>query len=255
MKIRSRRLNRLIAWLGTRTLRLMFLTVRFDHQSATQDATPYRPATGSQRFTFSLWHENIVLCVFGGRTFQLSGLISQHVDGGYLADVARYSGIEPVRGSTTRGGVGAVRRLLEMPKMHLAITPDGPQGPRRKLKDGVAFLSSRARRPVVPTALIASRAWFLHGRWTHLVIPRPFARVVAIAGTPIEIADDATREDIEAVLSVIESEMNRLEIIARKIVNGDESASQWIDRVGQIPEDWVNDADALAMSSQCQRAA
>lgn len=255
MKIRSRRLNRLIARIGTWCLRLLFLTVRFDHRYAAPDGTPYRPARERQRFTFCLWHEHIVLCVFGARTYELSGLISQHVDGGYLADVARLCGIQPVRGSTTRGGAGAVRRLLEMPGMHLAITPDGPQGPRRKLKDGVAFLSSRADRPIIPTALVASNAWFVKGRWSHLVIPKPFSRIVAIAGRAIPISDSATREEIETLLPAVHQEMDRLEIIAQRIIDGDESASEWIDRAGEIPEHWGEQANRMSMTESALRAA
>jgi len=238
MKIRARWLNKLIAVLGTMVFRMLFLTVRWRHIHVHPEGTPYARATGRQRYTFCLWHDNILLCIFGHRTYQLSGLISQHVDGGYLADVARICGIEPVRGSTTRGGASAVRKLLEMPEMHLAITPDGPQGPMRKMKDGVGYLSARADRPIVPTAICGNSMWLLKGRWSHLSIPKPFSRVVAIAGAPITLPRDATRDDIDRLLPQVTSEMRRLEIIGERLLKGDETAASWIDRPGQLPEDW-----------------
>lgn len=245
MKIRSRFLNLCIAWLATLALRILFLTVRFHHWHAAEDGTPYRRSRGRQRYIFCLWHDAIVLCIFGHRTWELSGLISQHTDGGYLADAARLANIVPVRGSTTRGGAGAVRQLLDMPHLHLAITPDGPQGPRRKLKDGLVFLASRSGRPVVPTGLAVTRCWRITGRWSDLVIPRPFARLYAVAGPPIDVPPDITRDEIPGFLDAINAEMIRLESVAQRLAAGDSGAADEISVT----------ADPTHAHQQSQRAA
>ena len=95
--------------MATFCLRLLFLTVRVQHCRIVDDGTPYARPQSSQRFTFSMWHDQIVLAVFSLRTWNLAGLISQHRDGGYLADSVLIAGIQPVRGSTSRGGAEAVR--------------------------------------------------------------------------------------------------------------------------------------------------
>src|SRR5438093_1235620 len=71
-------------------------------------------------------------------------LISQHADGDLIARTAEHLGIDTVRGSTTRGGMQAIRELLQISRRtHLVITPDGPKGPRRTVQPGVIFLAAQ----------------------------------------------------------------------------------------------------------------
>lgn len=159
MKVRSRKLNIVASYVATFFLKLLFLTVRVCHYRTAEDGTPYERPSKSQRFTFSMWHDQIVLAVFSLRTWSLAGLISQHRDGSYLADSVLIAGIQPVRGSTSRGGAEAVSEILSRPDLHLAITPDGPRGPRRVMKEGIVYISSRSRRPIVrssPWSVIAT---------------------------------------------------------------------------------------------------
>jgi lysophospholipid acyltransferase (LPLAT)-like uncharacterized protein len=230
MKIRSRWLNIIASCLATFFLRLLFVTVRVQHYKVTADGTPYSRPTGPQRFTFCMWHDQIVLAVFSRRTWNLAGLISQHRDGGYLADSVLIAGIQPVRGSTSRGGAEAVSEILSRPDLHLAMTPDGPRGPRRKMKDGIVYISSRSGRPIVPTALVCDRYWAVQGNWSDMVIPKPFSRVILIAGTPITAPTGLPREYMTLWAEFVNAEMGRLELVAQRILNGEASADDEIDR-------------------------
>ena len=70
----------------------------------------------------------------------LAMLLSRHRDAEVLSFAARHMGFEFVRGSTNRGGAAALRQLLDKSReMHLAITPDGPRGPRRQLCAGASI--------------------------------------------------------------------------------------------------------------------
>jgi lysophospholipid acyltransferase (LPLAT)-like uncharacterized protein len=140
------------------------------------------------------------------------------------------AGIQPVRGSTSRGGAEAVREILSRPDLHLAITPDGPRGPRRKMKEGIVYISSRSGRPIVPTALVCNRYWAIGGNWSDMVIPKPFSKVILIAGTPIEVPADLPRENMTIRADFVSEEMGRLERIAQRILAGDASAQVEIDR-------------------------
>jgi lysophospholipid acyltransferase (LPLAT)-like uncharacterized protein len=238
MKIRSRWLNIVASYLATCCLRLLFLTVRVQHYKVAADGTPYAHPESLQRFTFSMWHDQIVLAVFSLRTWNLAGLISQHRDGSYLADSVLIAGIQPVRGSTSRGGAEAVRGILSRPDLHLAITPDGPRGPRRKMKEGIVYISSRSGRPIVPTALVCNRYWAIAGNWSDMVIPKPFSKVILIAGTPIVVPADLPRENMTLWADFVSTEMDRLERIAQRILAGDASAVDEIDRTadpGYLP--------------------
>lgn len=230
MKIRSRWLNRILSYFATYCLRMLFLTVRVRHFQVAEDATPYARPKGAQRFTFSMWHDQIVLAVFSLRTWNLAGLISRHRDGSYLADSVLIAGIQPVRGSTSRGGAEAVGEILSQPNLHLAMTPDGPRGPRRKMKVGIVFISSRSGRPIVPTALICNRYWSIPGDWSDMVIPKPFSSVILIAGTPIVLSSDLPREEMLSWSEFLSGEMNRLEQLALRIAASDDTAAAEIDR-------------------------
>jgi hypothetical protein len=230
MKIRSRWLNLVLSWLATAGLRLLFLTVRVDHRHMAPEGTPYLRPKGTQRYTFCMWHDHIVLAVFSLRTHNLAGLISQHRDGGYLADSVLIAGIHPVRGSTSRGGIEAVREILSLPDLHLAMTPDGPRGPRRQMKEGIIYISSRSGRPVVPTALLADRYWSVPGSWTNMIIPKPFSKVLLISGTPMVIPEDLSREEMTGWAELLQSEMERLDGLAYGILAGDEAAAALIER-------------------------
>ncbi|MDA1232053.1 MAG: lysophospholipid acyltransferase family protein [Planctomycetota bacterium] len=230
MKIRSRWLNIVLSYLATFCLRLLFLSVRVRHLKVVDDATPYSLPVSQQRFTFSMWHDQILMAVFSRRTWNLAGLISQHRDGDYLADSVLIAGIQPVRGSTSRGGAEAVREILNRPDLHLAMTPDGPRGPRREMKEGIVYISSRSGRPVVPTALTCNRFWAIPGHWSDMAIPKPFSKVILIAGTPIPVPPDLPREEMTAWAEFVSLEMGRLEQIATRIQNGDVAAIDEIDR-------------------------
>ena len=230
MKIRSRWFNIMLSYLGTFCLRLLFLTVRVQHRRIVEDATPYARPQIAQRYTFCMWHDQIVLAVFSLPTWNLAGLISQHRDGGYLADSVLIAGIQPVRGSTSRGGAEAVREILARPDLHLAITPDGPRGPRRVMKEGIVYISSRSGRPIVPTALDCNRYWAIPGHWSNMAIPKPFSKVILIAGTPITVPPELPREEMPLWAEFVSAEMGRLELIARRLQKGDTAAADEIDR-------------------------
>jgi lysophospholipid acyltransferase (LPLAT)-like uncharacterized protein len=234
MKIRSRYVNIILSWTATLLLRLLFLTVRIRHYHVAPDGTPYRRPGGRVRYVFSMWHDQIVMAVFSQRTWNLAGLISQHRDGGYLADSVRIAGIQPVRGSTSRGGMEAIREILSLPDLHLAMTPDGPRGPRRQMKDGIFFIASRSERPLVPSGMAASNAWQVRGNWTDLTIPKPFSTAVLIAGTPVIVPKDLDRESMEQWSAALTAEMARLDTIAERLLGGDEQAINEVDRSGDM---------------------
>ena len=87
-------------------------------------------------------------------------LLSRHRDAEILSHAAYHLGFDFVRGSTNRGGVAAIRELLEKSRhMHLTITPDGPRGPRRKLAPGSIYLASKLGLPLVVMGYGYDRPW------------------------------------------------------------------------------------------------
>lgn len=221
LRIRSRTLTKLAVHLGVLLVRLLFWTCRKEIRGDVPDVNPYEP-TGDRRYLYCIWHDQIVMTIFSGRPRSMSGLVSRHQDGGYVADVMQACGIRPVRGSTKRGGSLAMRQLIEAAgDLHVAITPDGPRGPRHRLKGGIVFLASHSGRGIVPVAYTCRRCWKIRGNWTDMMVPKPFTTIVVRGGPPIFVPPNVDRRGLEEYSALVESEMQRLQIDAESRARGE----------------------------------
>ena len=166
-------------------------------------------AVGPPRI-YIFWHEYILLPLALRGHCHLSMLLSQHVDADILARIAQHVGFDCVRGSTRRGGAGALLELKEHShKKYLTITPDGPRGPRRQLAMGPVYLASRLRLPLVVMGFGYDRPWRANS-WDRFAVPRPFSRARAIVGPAITVPADLDRAGLEACRQRAERLMNDL---------------------------------------------
>ena len=156
------------------------------------------------------WHQHLLICArfLAGR--RIAGLkpgfmISPSVDGEAPSMLARLYGAHVVRGSGSYTGVRAVRGVHQAIAKDLispAITPDGPRGPRFKMKPGAIFTAQISRKPVVPIAYAAKPARVLK-TWDKFVIPFPFAKIRIAIGEPYfpeRRLDDAQMESAQREL-------------------------------------------------------
>lgn len=211
MKIRSRLLTKVIAFLGVMFTRLLFKTCRFRVVLEEPGINPY-DLTGERRYLYCVWHDQIVMTVFSGRPKKMAGLVSGHQDGSYLAHAMQLLGIAAIRGSSKRGGSRAMGELLQrVREFHVAITPDGPRGPRHHLKTGIVFLASHSGRAIIPTAYACRRAWRIRGNWTDMMLPSPFTVIYARGGPPFFVPPGIERDDLDRYAKRLEEEMQRLE--------------------------------------------
>jgi hypothetical protein len=127
-----------------------------------------------------------------------SALTSASKDGEILAAFLERFNVRPIRGSSSRQGVAA---LLEMRRLiadgyDVAITPDGPRGPRYRLNPGIITLAQKTDALVMPIRVRYSRCWRLR-TWDQFEIPFPFAKV-EIELRPLQrIAASSTDEEFE----------------------------------------------------------
>lgn len=158
---------------------------------------------------YAFWHARLLPLVFTHRHRGDAVLISRNRDGEWLARVLALLGFVTARGSSTRGAEAAVLTMLEFGAHghSLAITPDGPRGPARRVKPGLLFVAGRSGLPVVPIATAARSVWVLRS-WDRFRVPKPFARVRIAYGPPIAVPADldeaAEREWCEKLGAVIE---------------------------------------------------
>jgi len=107
----------------------------------------------------AFWHAQQLMIPIGYRGTGSHVLISQHGDGELIARIIARFGHEAVRGSSTRGGTGALRSLIKLGRsgQDLVVTPDGPKGPRQVAKPGVVQLAKATGLPIVPLAFACSK--------------------------------------------------------------------------------------------------
>ncbi len=152
-----------------------------------------RPPAASP-VVFTLWHGQMLPILYAHR--QPTGvMISEHKDGEIIAQIVGSLGFFGVRGSSSRGGIrallGAVQALNGGANM--AITPDGPRGPRHTFAQGALILAQRAGVPIVPIVASVDRKWVL-GSWDGFEIPKPFARVTILYAPPQPVVGNSARD-------------------------------------------------------------
>jgi len=212
LKIRSPLLTNLAARLAVMLLRMLFWTCRIRIHETQPATSPYAP-TGEQRYLYSIWHDQLILSAFCKSVYgKMAGLVSRHQDGSYLADAMKLVHIEPVRGSSSRGGDRAMRELMSHAQdKHISITPDGPRGPRREAKPGIVFLASYSGRAIIPVAFSCRSSWRIQGSWTDMEIPKPFSTVDALGGDPFSVPSGLDRAGINYHLSLLQEQMDALQ--------------------------------------------
>jgi lysophospholipid acyltransferase (LPLAT)-like uncharacterized protein len=84
----------------------------------------------------------------------------------------------------------------------VAITPDGPRGPRYVVQPGVIALALVTGRPIV--AVTFNMRWKICTKsWDRFQIPLPFARCEMVLKEPLFVPPDASesqREELRAAL-------------------------------------------------------
>jgi lysophospholipid acyltransferase (LPLAT)-like uncharacterized protein len=208
-------MRRLLAGLIRAYLRFAFATTRWRCEGFEQ-AAPYLEGAPA---VAAFWHEILpvmpVLRRFARGRIQV--LISSHRDGKLIAEVVRGLGFEVAEGSSRRGGAAAARRLLDHLASggQIAITPDGPRGPRRHAAPGVAELAARAGVPVIPCGAATSRHWRLPS-WDRMLFPLPFGRGAIVLGAPIEVPEEEAAETaLSPITAALSAACARAEALCR----------------------------------------
>jgi hypothetical protein len=166
----------------------------------------YAGAAPSGQVIYVVWHCNQAFLIYAHRGRNIAALASRSRDGGYVAAFLRRLGYFPVRGSTNKGALRSLMQLMQCARngYTLAITPDGPRGPARKVQKGALFLAQKTGLPIVAIGnAISSKA--LARSWDRFQIPLPFGRAAIVYSEPFLVAetDDLDRKaaELEAVLN------------------------------------------------------
>ncbi len=170
-------------------IRVVGATVRF----RVEGWEHWEEATRGGRLpVYVFWHDRVFLGTYFWRRRRIVVMTSQSFDGEYIARFIQRFGYGAARGSSTRGGVGA---LVEMARLSragcpTAFTIDGPRGPRHVAKMGAVLLAKKTGQPVLPFSVNARRHVEIPS-WDRFQIPLPFTRATVRIAPPIYVPPDA----------------------------------------------------------------
>jgi len=105
------------------------------------------------------WHGRLLMMPFANRRGKGKVLISRHRDGEFIARIIKYFGLDSIRGSYRKGSISSLREILSDLKngFDVAITPDGPKGPRYVVKNGIIELGRLTGKTIIPITYSASK--------------------------------------------------------------------------------------------------
>jgi lysophospholipid acyltransferase (LPLAT)-like uncharacterized protein len=196
-------------------IRVVAATIRFkwhDRAGLFQQSTP-------QPVIYAIWHNRLALSLILFQRYpqrlqpqrRMAAIVSASKDGALLARVLEHFRVQPVRGSTSRRGPQALLELTTWAErgFDLAITPDGPRGPRYVVQEGAVALAQLTGQPVVPVSYYL--AWKVRVRsWDGFQVPLPFSRCDVYLGEPVTIPRNASDPERETLRLRLEERLQAL---------------------------------------------
>lgn len=199
-----------VQWIASGGIALYFKLVQW---TARIDRPPF-PI--EEPYILALWHGRLIMLpMFRNGEKPLIALISSHRDGLIISKTASLFGIQTAAGSSTRGGMRAVRELIRFARggHSLFVTPDGPRGPRMRINEGILDVARLTGLPILPATMSAGRGVNLNS-WDRFLLPGLFTTVVIRWGEPISIGADDDRAEaaarLEAAMTALQNEADTL---------------------------------------------
>jgi len=216
-------MERFLLWLvpalGSQLLRLLAWSMRFEWCGReVLDGL----AAQDRRIIYAFWHNRLLLMPFARpRLRRLAVLVSLHRDGEYISRTVAYFGIHSVRGSSRRGAYQGFKECLQALRegFDLAITPDGPRGPRYVVQPGVVELARRTGAVILPVSFGAERV-YTFASWDRFMLPLPGSRGVFVVGRPLYVPSGMPREAVEGWRQKLQAELQRITVLADRYFAG-----------------------------------
>jgi hypothetical protein len=164
----------------------------------------------------TFWHR----CIFGSIWFWRNrGIVvlnTVNFDGQWTRRAIERLGFATVQGSSSRGGVEgltAMAKCIEEGR-NVALTIDGPRGPRYVAKPGAVILARRTGRPISVFHIALKTAYTFRKSWDLFQLPLPFSRAVVVIAPPIRVPTDADAETIKQKQDETQAALERVRDVA-----------------------------------------
>ena len=162
-----------------------------------------------KRLVVIFWHNRLLMapyCWNYSKPFKM--LISSHRDGKIISNAVAHLGIGTIKGSSNKNKISSAKEILTNLSMNnvVGITPDGPRGPKEKMKEGIVSLLKKTNATVIPLSYSAKFNFKLNS-WDKFIFVTPFNKFVAVWGNAIEYNN---KKKLDENLQIIQDELNRV---------------------------------------------
>lgn len=136
---------------------------------------------------YLFWHSRIFPLPYTHRRKGIGVLVSEHADTIWIERILRNFGFTLARGSFTRGGTRGALSLFKTARAgrSIAITPDGPKGPKEEVKESIPVLLNLLNVPVIPVGVGYSRK-VVFQTWDEFQVPFPHSKCAVLLHEPLE---------------------------------------------------------------------
>jgi len=215
--LRQRILLSLISWGAYLAIAIIGPTLRYSISWEEPPATP--GATYEKPVIYSFWHRAVFAGAWLWRKAGAAVMVSRSFDGEYIARTIEKLGFVPVRGSSTRGGVGALLGLKAQLEQGTPVvfTIDGPRGPKFVAKPGPVTLARASGLPMAAFFVALNDAWVLR-TWDALMIPKPFSKALVRFSGKMRVPADADEQRMTEFQGQLQAALERVTRFAEENV-------------------------------------
>ena len=208
---RNHLIQNLLGWLISSYIKICYQTSTWYIKN---DDTVIKMLKSKKNFIVCFWHNRLLMAPFCWQYHEnkFKMLISGHADGRIISNAVSHFGIETISGSSNKKKISSAKEILiEIKKKSvIGITPDGPNGPKEKIKPGLISLIKKTAIPIIPLSYSAKFKINLSS-WDNFIFPPPFNKFVAVWGKPISFNK---KKNSKNNLETIEHELKRVSLLS-----------------------------------------
>ena len=210
--------QKLIGFLFYFITKLISRSIKWEYFEQSRKTTIF---DDKHKYIFCCWHNRLFLGPhLLPRNRVINALQSSHSDGMITSLAFQYLGMNVILGSSKKGGMLAFRKMVKHLKLgeSIAITPDGPRGPKEKVKDGIIKLAQITKTPIIPLVWVTKKFKIINS-WDNFVLPYPFSKGIYSFGKPIYVKENLNMNKFELERQNLENEIKRLTKILENRLN------------------------------------
>ena len=185
--------------------------------TVTNSRTLEQLAKENKNFIFAFWHGTMLLPWYLNRSKNVAALTSKSKDGDLLARLLKSWNYQVIRGSSSSGGDIALGIMIDYAKNNnsIAITPDGPKGPAKKLKAGAVVTAKKSGLPLILIGIGYKKKRVLKN-WDNFQIPTLFSKANAVYSEPIYVDKNLDYDGTSEMINICEAKLNELQVKAER---------------------------------------